>query len=225
MSEVSSLVGSTRPSLLHFLDNAISPGILQEIADAPPGVPWYGFVRFTRHLSDPDFCRKLRASGCVMLKLGLESGSQTVLDQMDKGIDLRLVTSCLKALHSAGIMTYVYLLFGTPGESLAEARQTLQFVTGHQQEISFLNLAIFNLPACGPQAEALEIREFYEGDLSIYRDFVHPRGWGRKEIRRFLDNEFKRAPAIHHILRNDPPLFTSNHAPFFAPAIPKNTEP
>jgi hypothetical protein len=34
-------------------------------------------------------------------------------------------------------------------------------------------------------------------------------------IRQFLDKEFKRHPAIASILRRDPPVFTSNHAPFF----------
>jgi hypothetical protein len=34
-------------------------------------------------------------------------------------------------------------------------------------------------------------------------------------IRQFLDKEFRRHPAIAPILRRDPPVFTSNHAPFF----------
>ncbi len=35
-------------------------------------------------------------------------------------------------------------------------------------------------------------------------------------VRQFLDKEFKRHPAIAPILRRDPPIFTSNPAPFFA---------
>lgn len=215
MHEITTLVEETQPSLLHFLDNAVSPIMLQALTRSSLTVPWYGFVRFTPQLTDPEFCRQLRQSGCVMLKLGLESGSQSILDQMEKGIDLQLVTKALDSLYRAGIMTYVYLLFGTPGESLAEARQTLRFVTAHRRQITFLNLAIFNLPTGSPQTEELEIHKFYDGDLSIYSDFLHPRGWHRKEIRRFLDSEFKREPAIHRILQHDPLHFTSNHAPFF----------
>jgi hypothetical protein len=219
LHEITTLIQQTKPTLIHFLDNAVSPAMLKALADRALDIPWYGFVRFTHHLADPEFCKRLRKSGCVMLKLGLESGSQMVLDQMQKGIDLQLVTKALKALQSAGIMTYVYLLFGTPAESLREARETLGYVTRHQQQITYLNLAIFNLPACSPQNEELEIREFYDGDLSIYNDFHHPLGWNRKEIRRFLDNEFKREPAIHTILQNDPFQFTSNHAPLFTSFI------
>jgi hypothetical protein len=56
---------------------------------------------------------------------------------------------------------------------------------------------------------------FYDGDLSLYRNFEHPGGWHRHRVRRFLDAEFKRHEAIAPILRRDPPIFTSNHAPFF----------
>jgi hypothetical protein len=34
-------------------------------------------------------------------------------------------------------------------------------------------------------------------------------------VRRFLEGEFKRHPAIAAIVRNDPPYFSSNHAPLF----------
>jgi hypothetical protein len=71
------------------------------------------------------------------------------------------------------------------------------------------------MPVCSPEADTLEISSFSEGDLSLYTDFVHPHGWDRQAIRRFLDREFKRHPAVAAILRRDPPHFTSNHAPFF----------
>jgi len=215
MIELNGLILENRPSLVHFLDNAISPAMLQLLADSPLGVPWYGFVRFTHELADPEFCQRLRRSGCVMLKLGLESGSQEILDRMNKGIDLQLVARVLAALDQAGIGTYIYLLFGTPGESLSEARQTLDFVRRHHHEIHFLNLAIFNLPIGSREIDELQVGDFYEGDLSIYCDFHHPRDWNRREIRRFLDGEFKRDPLIHNIMQNDPLHFTSNHAPFF----------
>jgi radical SAM superfamily enzyme YgiQ (UPF0313 family) len=149
-----------------------------------------------------------------MLKLGLESGDQAVLDSLQKGIDLEEASSALKNLKKAGIATYVYLLFGTPPEGQTEARRTLEFVVRHHESIGFLNLAIFNMPIYGPEAQQLQTKSFYEGDLSLYMNFDHPKGWGRPLIRQFLDKEFKRHPAIAPILRRDPPVFTSNHAPF-----------
>lgn len=215
MEDIEGLVKETRPVLLHLLDNAISPGLLKALTERPPGVSWYGFTRITSHLADYDFCMALKRSGCVMLKLGLESGDQDVLDREWKGIDLETASPALKHLKEAGISTYVYLLFGTPSETLMEARRTLDFAVRHRDDIGFLNLALFNLPVHGPETGQLETRMMYEGDLSLYTGFRHPRGWDRTLVRQFLDKEFKRHPAIQKILRRNPPLFTSNHAPFF----------
>jgi radical SAM superfamily enzyme YgiQ (UPF0313 family) len=209
------LVKRHKPILIHLLDNAMSPSLMRTISESPPGLPWYGFTRITRHLTDPEFCLALKRSGCVMLKFGLESGDQNVLDNLQKDVNLEEASSALKNLRKAGIATYVYLLFGTPPEGLREARKTLEFVVKHHHCIGFLNLAIFNMPIYGPEAQQMEMKTSYEGDLSLYTGFNHPKGWSRKLIRQFLDKEFRRHPAIASILRRDPPIFTSNHAPFF----------
>jgi len=213
-ADLGALIGAGRPSLIHFLDSTMSPRLLEHLADHPPGVPWYGFTRVTPRLADADFCRALKASGCVMLKLGLESGDQEVLDDLEKGIRVDEASRALQALKGAGIGTYVYLLFGTPAESPAAAQRTLEFAAGHADVIDFLNLAIFNLPAGSDEAANLRVHPFSEGDLSLYVDFDHPAGWGRREVRAFLDRELRRHPAVSPIVRRQPPYFTSNHAPF-----------
>ncbi|RJQ17933.1 MAG: radical SAM protein [Nitrospiraceae bacterium] len=215
MCDLEGLIAKTNPVMVHFLDNAISPALLEKLTGKPLGVPWYGFARISRLLADMDFCMSLKKSGCVMLKLGLESGDQGVLDRLEKGTDLGTASLALKTLKKAGIAAYVYLLFGTPAESLSEARKTLEFVVSHRDEIGFLNLAIFNMPVRGPEAGKFTTGDFYEGDLSLYADFLHPKGWGRKQVRGFIDREFKRNRAVSEILKKDPPIFTSNHAPFF----------
>ncbi len=201
------------PGLIHFLDNALAPRLLKALAAEPPGVAWYGFVRVTEHLADPAIAAGLKAAGCVMLKLGVESGDQGVLDALGKGVGLATVSRVLTNLRRAGIGTYVYLLFGTPAEDAEAARRTLTFTAAHAGAIDFLNLAIFNLPAASPEARSLATLDFYAGDLSLYKEFAHPRGWNRDRVRRFLSREFKRHPAVAPILAHDPPGFTSNHAP------------
>jgi hypothetical protein len=215
LSDLRILRERTNPAIVHLLDSAVSPALMETLSENGPGVPWYGFARAGGHLTDLDFCISLRRSGCVMLKLGLESGDQGVLESMQKGIDVAAASASLKTLKKAGIAAYVYLIFGTPAESDAEARKTLGFIAAHSECISFLNLAIFNMPACSAEALGLETRKFYEGDLSLYTDFAHPRGWDRKAVRTFLETEFKRHPAVSAILKREPPVFTSNHAPFF----------
>jgi len=215
MRDLRTLVERRKPVLVHFLDNAMSPALLKVLSENPPGAPWYGFARITKDLKDQEFCEALKHSGCRMLKLGLESGDQAVLDSLCKGIDLEIASPVLKALNKAGIATYVYLLFGTPAENLQAAERTLEFTVKHSENIHFLNIAIFNMPAHGADADRFETRDFYEGDLYLYREFVHPLGWDRSVVRQFLDKRFRRHPAVAAILRRDPPFFTSNHAPFF----------
>jgi radical SAM superfamily enzyme YgiQ (UPF0313 family) len=205
----------TRPVLLHLLDNSISPALMAALAADPPGVPWYGFARIGQDLTDLDHCEALKRSGCVMLKLGLESGDQGVLDRLQKGIDLNMASQVLKTLKKAGIATYVYLLFGTPEERSTEARKTLEFTVRHADAIGFLNLAVFNMPVCSREVKGYDTEKFYDGDLSLYTGFTHPHGWNRSVVRQFLDKEFKKHPAVAAILKNDPPVFTSNHAAFF----------
>lgn len=214
-----------RPVLIHLLDNAVSPALLRGLVEQPPGAPWYGFARFGEELADPAFCRSLRRAGCVMLKLGLESGDQGVLDRLSKGIDLAQASRILDNLARAGIGVYLYLLFGTPAETHDAARRTLAFVARHRDAITFLNLAIFNMPAWGEEADEFGTAPFYEGDLTLYTGFRHPGGWDRKEVRNFLDREFRREPSVAAILRRDPPLFTSNHAALFTPGFRERSLP
>ncbi|MFA5354400.1 MAG: radical SAM protein [Thermodesulfovibrionales bacterium] len=218
IADLQALREETSPALIHLLDNAVSPAVLHALTKNPPGPRWYGFARVGAPLTDPAFCLSLREAGCVMLKLGIESGDQGVLDAMDKGISVETASKVLKNLEAAGIATYVYLIFGTPPETEGAARRTMEFTARHSGSISFLNLAIFNMPLCNAGETGLETEGFSEGDLSLYTGFRHPAGWDRRKVRLFLEREFRPHRAISPIIRNDPPVFTSNHAPFFAMA-------
>jgi hypothetical protein len=224
LDELHTLCTTYRPTLVHLLDNAISPALLRGLCQRPLPVPWYGFARIDAQLADRDFCRALRQAGCVMLKLGLESGDQAVLDQLGKGIDLQMVTQVLTNLQQAGVAVYGYLLFGTPAEDAAAARRTLAFVGEHGDAIDFLNVALFNMPLFGDEAQRHATHPFYAGDLSLYTGFAHPHGWERSRVRRFVNGEFARHPAVAALLRRDPPLFTSNHAPLFTLAADRLRE-
>jgi hypothetical protein len=213
--DLQKLTAQIKPVLVHLLDSSISPSLLTALAQKPPGAPWYGFARVTKHLTDEDFCLSLKQSGCVMLKLGIESGDQNVLDQLNKGIDLPTASAVLKTLKKTGIAIYCYFLFGTPPENYKRALKTMDFVVEHHKCIDFLNLAIFNLPSQSVEAQSLATNDFYEGDLSLYKSFQHPLGWQRSDVRKFLEKTFKKHPAIAPIIKRTPDFFTSNHAPFF----------
>ncbi|MBU2481698.1 MAG: radical SAM protein, partial [Proteobacteria bacterium] len=203
------------PDYIHFIDNAITPAFLRAISQQSFAFKWYGFVRFEKDFMDPDFCMALKRSGCDMLKLGLESGDQGVLDQMNKGTHLGMVSTILKNLHQAGILTFVYLLFGTRFEDESAAFRTLEYIKAHRQYIDYLNLAVFNLPKFSDDAQGLDTQEFYHGDLSLYLNFKHPHGWNRYKVKQFLGKTFKKQILSDGGIRKNPAFFSSNHAVFF----------
>ena len=215
VAQLNALVATHAPAMVHILDNSVGPAFLKKLCASGFNTPWYAFARVTPHLTDEGFCRQLKESGCRMLKLGIESGDAAVLQEMNKGVELTLVSQALHTLRNVGIRVYVYLLFGTPSETEASARKTLDFTVAHHQMIDFLNLSVFNLPYFAPEAATLDTRSFYEGDLSLYSEFTHPLGWSRPRIRHFLEKEFKKHPLIAPIVHGDPLVFNSNHAAFF----------
>jgi anaerobic magnesium-protoporphyrin IX monomethyl ester cyclase len=60
--------------------------------------------------------------------MGAESGSQTILDAMDKGTCIEQIREAARLLKSAGIRASTYLQFGYPGETRTDIEKTLQLV-------------------------------------------------------------------------------------------------
>ena len=215
IEELNSIEHRYSPDFVHFIDNAMTPAFLKALSKNVFDFKWYGFVRFEKEFLNLEFCHGLKRSGCRMLKLGLESGDQDVLDQMNKGTRLDMVSIILKNLHQAGILTFVYLLFGTSFENKAAAFKTLEYVKVHEEYIDYLNLAVFNLPKFSDDAGNLDTQEFYHGDLSLYLNFTHPAGWDRRQVKQFLDKTFKKQISAGAQIRKNPAFFSSNHAAFF----------
>jgi len=208
------LAAETGVRHFHFTDDAIPIPVLRRLAEAPAamaGLGWHGFVRFETALADPALAAALAAAGCRLLQLGLESGSQAVLDRLRKGTRLTAASAILHHLHRAGIATYVYVLLGTPGETEAEAEETLRFLEAHAPVIGFLNLAIMNLPRATAEGDLPE-----EEPLGFYRQSLPSPGWDRAAVRRFLHGRLLGSPAIRAVVNRTPPVFTSNHAFLFA---------
>jgi anaerobic magnesium-protoporphyrin IX monomethyl ester cyclase len=70
----------------------------------------------------------LAGAGCQEVWLGVESGSQAILDAMDQGIRVDDVVQACGRLKSAGIRVGFFLQFGYPGETLEDVRRTVALV-------------------------------------------------------------------------------------------------
>jgi anaerobic magnesium-protoporphyrin IX monomethyl ester cyclase len=72
--------------------------------------------------------RALRNAGCAEAWLGAESGAQSVLDAMDKGITVEQTRAAVASLRAAGIRVGMFLQFGYPGEGWPEIQATRALV-------------------------------------------------------------------------------------------------
>src|SRR5215470_1030061 len=70
----------------------------------------------------------LKAAGCTEVWMGVESGSQKILDAMDKGLKISSVVTARQRLQQAGIRACYFLQFGYPGEGWKELKETVAFV-------------------------------------------------------------------------------------------------
>jgi radical SAM superfamily enzyme YgiQ (UPF0313 family) len=78
---------------------------------------------------------KMKAAGCYNLFIGLESGSDHVLELMNKGFTLKEAVSTLRKIKAAGLHCEVSLITGFPGETEPDFAQTLNFLQEHQDLI------------------------------------------------------------------------------------------
>jgi anaerobic magnesium-protoporphyrin IX monomethyl ester cyclase len=70
----------------------------------------------------------LRRAGCTEVWMGVESGSQKVLDAMDKGLRVEEVVSAREHLKREGIRTCYFLQLGYPGEQWKDIQKTIFLV-------------------------------------------------------------------------------------------------
>lgn len=70
----------------------------------------------------------LAESGCDTVWMGAESGSQKILDAMDKGIRVSQISEATKLLREHGIKPAFFLQFGYPGETMDDIKLTLDMV-------------------------------------------------------------------------------------------------
>jgi anaerobic magnesium-protoporphyrin IX monomethyl ester cyclase len=70
----------------------------------------------------------LGRAGCEEVWVGAESGSQKVLDAMDKGTTVAQIYEARRRLGAAGIRTAFFLQFGYPGENAGDIKATLTMV-------------------------------------------------------------------------------------------------
>jgi anaerobic magnesium-protoporphyrin IX monomethyl ester cyclase len=123
----------------HFCSDVIDPDDLatfsERLSDSEVQFFWHTNLRAEDKFSR-NFCRRLADAGLTSVAIGMESGCQSTLDMMDKGLEIATLEQTLEHFYDCGVATQVTGIFGFPGESEAGARMTVDFLQAHSQSIS-----------------------------------------------------------------------------------------
>ncbi|MCO5973216.1 B12-binding domain-containing radical SAM protein [Actinoallomurus soli] len=187
---------------VYFAVDAMSPRYLRLLCDAMKDlrdpVRWSAELRLERTFPKRDMAKRLKDAGCVAISFGYESGSQRVLDLIDKGVRLTDVPDILRDLARYDIGAQMMGFTGFPGERDDEAARTYDFLLEHDDLWSLAGIGTFSLTpgsmvAKNPGAFAVEILPLPPSeDIARYlpwRDTTQGANRWPGEIDRRVDDE------------------------------------
>ena len=214
-----------RPDHIWFADDIFGlterwiTAFAEEIAHRDARTPF--MMQSRANLMRPEVVAALARAGCEEVWLGVESGSQTILDAMDKGTRVEQVRSATRALRKAGIRTGWFLQLGYLGEQWADIERTRDLVRDERPDEVGVSVA-YPLPGT-PFYETVRAQLGdkqnwdHSGELAMMFQGTYTTGFYR-EVRNLLHEEVEHAgrqrPADlearwHHLERRE--VFCRTH--------------
>ncbi len=132
VAEMKWLKESYHPDHIWFADDilGLKPGWIEQFAallrETDAFIPFKCLQR--ADLVNERTAEALKAAGCKTVWIGAESGSQKILDAMEKGDQVEDIYRAARLLHAQEIEVGFFLQFGYPGEAWDDIQQTLQMV-------------------------------------------------------------------------------------------------
>jgi anaerobic magnesium-protoporphyrin IX monomethyl ester cyclase len=132
-SELAWLKRTFKPDHVWFVDDifGLIPGWVESFAklveEKDARLPFKSLQRADLILKG-ETIDALRRAGAQRIWIGAESGSQKILDAMEKGTQVENIYETARRLHAAGIQVGFFLQFGYPGETRQDVERTLQMV-------------------------------------------------------------------------------------------------
>jgi radical SAM superfamily enzyme YgiQ (UPF0313 family) len=143
--ELEWLVKQYQPDMAWMADDVftIHPGWLFEYAEELKRrglkVPFECISRADR--LNPRVVETLADMGCFRVWIGSESGSQRILDAMERGVTVEQVRNAVTLCRSHGIQSGMFLMWGYEGEELSDIEATVEHVKKTDPDIFFTTVA------------------------------------------------------------------------------------
>lgn len=171
----------------------------RRMIDRPLGVTFNCAAR-AEHI-DLDLLLQMRAAGCWMISLGIESGAELLLSQHRQNPNLDMLSEKIHLIHRAGIRVKALMMVGLPGETEKSIKKSIQYVSS--LPIDDLNVAKFTPFPGSPIYESIhekgEFDEDWEKMDCMHFQFV-PSGMKQSQLselfQEFYKTHFKRPRII-----------------------------
>ncbi len=146
---------------------------------------------------DRELLQLMKAAGCWMVSLGIESGDEELLSQHRQNANLDLLAETIRTIKSCGIRTKGLLMMGLPGENEASIRRSMEYV--YSLPIDDFNLAKFTPFPGSPIYENIRELGSFDEDWPkmdcMHFQFV-PHGMEKERLEKlfieFYKNHFRR---------------------------------
>ena len=128
--EIQQIVDRYHPDSLWFVDDVFTinhkwlEGLTLELEQRGLRVPYECITRADR--LNEKAVSLLRRSGCFRVWIGAESGSQKILDAMDRRVTVTQVREMIQLSKKHGIETGTFIMLGYPGETEADIEATIE---------------------------------------------------------------------------------------------------
>jgi len=131
--EIEYLIDNFGVKYIHFSDDNFTfskkhtVGVCNEILKRGIKIKW-GCPNGVRVDSlDDEILMLMRKAGCNMIGFGIESGSQEILNNINKRLDLSIVPRIIKNAKKYNITTFGFFILGLPGETKKTIKKTIDF--------------------------------------------------------------------------------------------------
>lgn len=117
---------------------------------------------------DKELLSRLKSCGMYSIGYGIESGSDQILQNINKGIDTKTIASAIQLSHSLGIEVRGYVMLNLPGETKDTIKQTEDFI--RSLPIDLLNVQVTYPFPNTPFMQELEQGSNYRFNKSFWND-------------------------------------------------------
>ena len=180
----------------HFTDESYPPALFRKLTrqlkEHQLGIAWTTHIRFEKSLLDDEVWQDAQDSGCKFLHMGYESGSERVLQLMDKATTTEVIQRSLELSSKHGVWNHVMGFFGFPGERYEDAKFSMQFLEDNRTHVHSIGFGTFDLSkhtpvAKDPERWGITYYKNPEWDLALDYYFTVKDGLGVEDAERVFE--------------------------------------